>query len=265
MEFSNAGASVYHKIQAMYVRNEDGQLDHIAGAMKQEIRRAWPLIQPQLLQQINGITNSPKRLECSSEVSHPLLTNSPGLNLSEILVYEIQRQEGKGTLGLLLKSSAAITTEYPFEEFFVSLLLNHMSLNPREMGKAGKPSYMQQQRTDAIVEAFDTKLRHETADDQWTHGGRDYFRERIHHFTSHNARIEFCLPAFPCKSSNPEKVGAAMPDRGEEMALLKLHSFVECIESIYKPGAKVWIISDGHVFSDCSKFFPYMSITLRDY
>ncbi|KAJ5107931.1 hypothetical protein N7456_004606 [Penicillium angulare] len=60
-----------------------------------------------------------------------------------------------------------------------------------------------------------------------------------------------CLPAFPCKSSNLEKVAGVLPDRGEELALRRLYSVLRQIESIYEPGAKLCIISDGHVFSDC--------------
>ena len=33
-----------------------------------------------------------------------------------------------------------------------------------------------------------------------------------------------------------------------------LKKFVEEIEKIYDAGAKLWIISDGHVFSDCSEY-----------
>lgn len=37
------------------------------------------------------------------------------------------------------------------------------------------------------------------------------------------------------------------------IALTTLHNFVRSVEDIYKPGAEVLIVSDGHVFSDCSK------------
>ncbi|KAK4627105.1 Spore wall maturation protein DIT1 [Fulvia fulva] len=35
------------------------------------------------------------------------------------------------------------------------------------------------------------------------------------------------------------------------IALTTLHNFVRSVEDIYKPGAEVLIVSDGHVFSDC--------------
>ncbi|RAH49993.1 isocyanide synthase family protein [Aspergillus brunneoviolaceus CBS 621.78] len=60
-----------------------------------------------------------------------------------------------------------------------------------------------------------------------------------------------CLPAFPCKSSNLNKVGGVGPDRGEELALRRLHEVLGRMQEIYVPGAYLCIISDGHVFSDC--------------
>lgn len=59
------------------------------------------------------------------------------------------------------------------------------------------------------------------------------------------------LPAFPCKSSNFDKVGGLVPDKGEELALRRLIKATQDAAKIYPPGMKVWIVSDGHVFSDC--------------
>lgn len=65
--------------------------------------------------------------------------------------------------------------------------------------------------------------------------------------------VEFYLPAFPYKSPNPDKVVGGGPDMGEQLALEHFHSFAGAIERIYEPGAKIWIINDAHVFSDCGK------------
>jgi pyoverdine/dityrosine biosynthesis protein Dit1 len=107
------------------------------------------------------------------------------------------------------------------------------------------------QITGQIVDLFDRRLRYSGIADEWAVTGRSYFWDRIYHFTSQRARIEFCLPAFPCKSSNTQKVTGKDPDRGEELALLRLHEFVDEVKEIYAPGARITIISDGHVFSDC--------------
>lgn len=60
----------------------------------------------------------------------------------------------------------------------------------------------------------------------------------------------FVLPAFPAKSSNPDKTLGILPDMGEWLGLAKLQRLMEEISSLYTPGARVLICSDGRVFSD---------------
>ncbi|KAE8347649.1 hypothetical protein BDV24DRAFT_146472 [Aspergillus arachidicola] len=102
-----------------------------------------------------------------------------------------------------------------------------------------------------IVNLFDKELRYRVQNDQWKTQGREYFATKVQFFVQHNSTLQLCLPAFPCKSSNLEKVMGVLPDRGEEIALRGLHAFAQKIEQIYPPGARILIISDGHVFSDC--------------
>jgi pyoverdine/dityrosine biosynthesis protein Dit1 len=70
-------------------------------------------------------------------------------------------------------------------------------------------------------------------------------------YTFQQFTIEMILPAFPCKSSSLDKVAGPCPDKGEEMALRTMYAFIKDIEAIYSPGARMLIVSDGHVFSDC--------------
>ena len=138
-----------------------------------------------------------------------------------------------------------------FEEFFVKVILGQAGLCHNPDSRTSQQS-SDQVTTEQIVDVFDSYLRYqEGKDDRWALEGRTYFTERVRHFTAQNSPIEFCLPAFPCKSSNQDKVTGPDPDKGEELALERLHGFVEAIEQVYKAGAKVWVISDGHVFSDC--------------
>ena len=44
-----------------------------------------------------------------------------------------------------------------------------------------------------------------------------------------------------------------MPDLAENIALDVLYGFIKEVNAVYEPGATMWIINDGHVFSDCSK------------
>jgi len=63
-------------------------------------------------------------------------------------------------------------------------------------------------------------------------------------------KLTFILPAFPAKSSNPEKTSGVLPDLGELIGLITLDQFCCEISKIYLPGAEVIICSDGRVFND---------------
>jgi pyoverdine/dityrosine biosynthesis protein Dit1 len=65
-----------------------------------------------------------------------------------------------------------------------------------------------------------------------------------------NAPVTFILPAFPGKSPNPEKVLGPLPDHAERLSLSFLGALCQRIKSIYKPGIKIILCSDGRVFSD---------------
>lgn len=69
-------------------------------------------------------------------------------------------------------------------------------------------------------------------------------------FIKHQQPIVLVLPAFPAKSGNRDKTLSALPDLGEQLAIARLNQMAAKISAIYKPGAKVIICSDGHVFSD---------------
>ncbi|KAI5962374.1 DIT1 [Candida pseudojiufengensis] len=105
--------------------------------------------------------------------------------------------------------------------------------------------------TTTITEIFASKLKHTVENDKWDVIGKFKFQENVEFFTQRGVPIEAVLPAFPCKSSNYEKVSGDLPDKGEELALKRLIYFAEEVEKIYPPGIIIWIISDGHVFSDC--------------
>jgi pyoverdine/dityrosine biosynthesis protein Dit1 len=41
-----------------------------------------------------------------------------------------------------------------------------------------------------------------------------------------------------------------LPDKGEELAIETLIDFIKAINEIYEPGALLYLVSDGRVFSD---------------
>lgn len=101
-----------------------------------------------------------------------------------------------------------------------------------------------------ITEIFETTVKNSARVDRWSEG-RDSFIKNVNFFTSRNVQVEAVLPAFPCKSLNTEKVSSPTPDKGEELAILRIIEFVSLVNEIYSPGMKFFIVSDGHVFSDC--------------
>lgn len=62
--------------------------------------------------------------------------------------------------------------------------------------------------------------------------------------------ITFVLPAFPGKSPNPAKVLGALPDMAEQLSLEFLNGLCKQIQTVYLPGARVILCSDGRVFND---------------
>lgn len=89
--------------------------------------------------------------------------------------------------------------------------------------------------------------RHETA---------DFEREAAPHMDRllrairKNRPLDLILPAFPAKSPNRHKTLGHLPDLAEKHALQNLKALCDNIGSIYEPGAKITICSDGRVFAD---------------
>ncbi|RYP03233.1 hypothetical protein DL764_005280 [Monosporascus ibericus] len=228
--------------------------------MSDLIRNHWDLIrssvaptelqQPLLSPDANRTTGLPRTSPSPSSTNKSLIQVDE-IQDEGLALYESQeRGDGETIFGIILQQPRTI--EPAFDDVFVSLLLKSIklfdSLPPHPVSDIDSKL---KDTTDAIVDLFDARLRYISTEDKWSSHGREYLSGRVHEFVRRGERIEFCLLAFPCKSSSIEKVFGTMPDRGEQLALEHLHSFVEAIEHIYEPGAKLWIVSDGHVFSDC--------------
>ncbi|KAK4236358.1 Pyoverdine/dityrosine biosynthesis protein-domain-containing protein [Achaetomium macrosporum] len=221
MDFSNKGHSFYHRFQGSFLYNGKGQLLHCTGQRRPWLVDNWSLLQ-------SG--------------------NTQAMEQMGIKLYRSLHDVRGNKTAVMVSNDSRQPREEPFEEFFVQRILDQADLcvhsHPRQTPRTDSAA-------EQIVDLFDRYLRYQAKGDKWADGGRTCFTDRVRHFTSQDAAVEFCLPAFPCKSSNGDKVTGPDPDRGEELALERLHRFVEAIEHIYPPGAKLWIISDGHVFSDC--------------
>lgn len=251
MEFSNDGLSVYHRVLGIYARQVDGELLRYVGQHHDLVQRFWPSIRSNL---------GPGGIDLPSALTLPVSSITPlegaDLDLNIIKVYELQDAKQHQVVGMILKTSESNNESNApaFEPYLAKIVLSQVWLDTRTPLNHETSA---DDKSEAIVDLFDSLLRYQVPDDRWHLEGREYFLSKVQYFTSRNLQIELCLPAFPCKSSNPEKVGGILPDKGEEMALRRLHEFVEDVQKIYEPGARVWIISDGHVFSDCSKLPIY--------
>lgn len=241
MEVSNAGISIFHRFQASFIHDGKGTLLFTSGPRKQLLEDNWEVINSFI--HLQESTVRPANRIASIDINEPV----EGLRLYQ----QCQLQNGVAKGLLLAAESKDNSVGEDFEYVFVQLILDQLDFalyNPTETPSSPSPHV---RVTGKIVSLFDSYLRYQGNEDKWEAGGRRVFEERVRHFTSQGAQIQFCLPAFPCKSTNTNKVTGTSPDRGEALALNHLHSFVEAVEKIYKPGAKLWVISDGHVFSDC--------------
>lgn len=164
---------------------------------------------------------------------------------------ELQRSGEQQIVGFLMEAPEDSESKAEFQEWFIFMSLQETRLNSADVSAIVSRS---KKLAEDVTHIFEDTLRNIATDDQWeSGGGRVLFEQQAHYFIARNWTIEFCLPAFPCKSSNLQKVTGVEPDKSEETALWHFNNFVKQIEQVYEPGAKVLIVSDGHVFSDCSK------------
>jgi hypothetical protein len=240
---SSSQPSFYDRFLASYARNADGSLVLCSGPQATSLQRRWPILGKHGAFLSSALDNSAR--------ARGILPSTCGLEGFHVIEYLEKQLQADYIVGIIVRKAAGLF----LDDFYTNLALDSI-LPVRNADILMNHSSHQHgvSVSQSIAELFDRTLRHVTKDDQWHFSGREYFVERILHFISRNVPIELCLPSFPCKSSNLDKVGGVLPDRGERIALETLHTFVCAVQKIYDPGAVLWIISDGHVFSDCSEY-----------
>ncbi|KJZ71017.1 hypothetical protein HIM_09596 [Hirsutella minnesotensis 3608] len=245
--------SVFERFVAGFTRLPGGELLSTFGPRRGIVESSWEQIQSQLCSSSSPLQwPSQQRLRGPCRVDIRMSRSDGELDTSppELLVYEDASKDDL-IIGIALTLDAtAPTPDSESDNFFAALITEGLHINSRD-DESNQVLQDRDDIIDSIVEHFNTSLRYITKDDMWARGGQDYFRARISHYVERGQKIEFCLPAFPCKSSHPGKVQGVSPDRGEYIALTHLDDFIQGIERLYRPGAKLWVISDGHVFSDC--------------
>lgn len=161
-----------------------------------------------------------------------------------IKVSEFQLANEKQVRGVI----TTVENENKFNDWFIYHILGKL-----EVGYSCEPIVENtMDYAELFTQYFEDNLKNAIEDDEWVSmKGREYFKERVEYFTNRYKRIECILPAFPCKSTNLNKVHGPIPDKGEELAFANLIKATKDVGKFYPPGLKVWIVSDGHVFSDC--------------
>ncbi|OJJ03174.1 hypothetical protein ASPVEDRAFT_62986 [Aspergillus versicolor CBS 583.65] len=247
----NYGSSVYHHVAGVYQRDQSGRLLVAEGRYAKQIRSFWSDISNVALK---GETTERTELSSGKAVNSTQTTLPFNIQRDQseqtqtFQIHELLEPDSDDVRGLITSEPSSFLQPVFFNWAKTFLLLNARMLTT---GVSFDSINIEALKiADQVADLFES-IKNTSQDDKWSTEGRQYFINKVYSFTKDSRHIELCLPAFPCKSSNPEKVAGVSPDAAEYLALNHLHSFVEQVSKIYTPGATLWIISDGHVFSDC--------------
>ncbi|SCU88626.1 LAMI_0D10770g1_1 [Lachancea mirantina] len=234
--------STYSKVLAIYTRNrEDYSLYAIKDKQKAVFSQEWA----SFVEVLRAVPHREVEKSGITEylIEAPAAEKFSGINGLPIKVSEYRRKDETQLRGII----TTIEHENEFNDWLVAHILESARLHDDETAKMPSSIPFDELFTDYFAQ----NLKNSVANDKWENGGRHNFINSVRYFTDRNLRIECIMPAFPCKSSNMEKVHGAVPDKGEELALKRLIKATQEVQNFYPPGMKVWIVSDGHVFSDC--------------
>ncbi|KAH7122447.1 Pyoverdine/dityrosine biosynthesis protein-domain-containing protein [Dendryphion nanum] len=250
----NTGSSPYHSIQGLFCYGVDGELLSVEGRYKDRISQEWSALRRAVADAETNLLILPQgtRVETTVIGTPCYAERSSSLPSEHTHHFRAIYATSKSChIGLLsCRQCAGQEQDSSFRDWVETFFLLETSLCPqsREVAQPGTQSY---RVTEKITALFDNSIRNVASMDEWNSGGREVFFQRVFDFVSRKERIQLGLPAFPCKSPNTRKVGGRDPDMAERMALQTLRTFTKAIEEIYPQGATLWVISDGHVFSDC--------------
>lgn len=87
--------------------------------------------------------------------------------------------------------------------------------------------------------------------DQYESKGKEILRNKIAGYVSDNKPLRFVMLGFPFKSTNHrDKVLGSDTDLGEDLTIKNFALFNQQIQTSYKPGIVLNMVSDGFVFND---------------
>ncbi len=262
----NKAVSTYHTIQGMYWRNTAGELLAVEGSNSKSLPEAWTSLKDivcsteatwEALQLPSGKAIKTMQITADIPTLLNIRNNFPPKHQQEEIntqVSEIEHENGN-FLGMITSRPKSVKLD-GFSVWAERFILLETDFQPfASITKATTPwAAKDRELCSAIADIFERTVKNISKDDQWHVCGKDAFLNRVYGYVDRSIPIQLALPAFPCKSPNPNKVGGILPDLAEHMALDVLHEFVKEVNAIYEHGATMWVINDGHVFSDCSKF-----------
>lgn len=109
-----------------------------------------------------------------------------------------------------------------------------------------------------ILNIFEQFMMPRTAIDQYDTVGRAILADKISPFVAANNPIEFSMLGFPFKSINDrDKVLGKVPDLGELLSFENFKLFGEQMKTVYQPGVKIHIVSDGLAFNQLMNVSEY--------
>ncbi|KAJ2970619.1 hypothetical protein NUW58_g9637 [Xylaria curta] len=285
----NCDSTPFYSILGLYCRSPYGQLLSTEGRFSQLMRRHWSTIFEQLI--LSNITSTrlsstvvveTRSFDLASEDFARQVSFSSQHHVA-LKSREVYRVASRCYVGLLCHRSHQFS-DSAFREWIETFLVTHTTLKPpavpkelkipvrRDYGKGWQRiiwgSIRARKKTlerrseelvtrdcesiaEEITFVFESMLRNIAPRDEWDMVGRAHFHRLVVNFVSRNEACQMVLPAFPCKSPNKDKVGGSDPDMAEHIALETLRNFVRAVRKIYKPGATIWIIHDGHLLSSC--------------
>ena len=170
-----------------------------------------------------------------------------GLKKSQLDEKLILYSTTSGRYGLLLAPRIDTPGTAPLRDFAAHLLLHGLETSHADHGGHDDTAALAHE----VTSAFERLLLYDAFEGRGWTTGRNLFTKQVRYYTDNGIPIQMALPAFPCKTTNPEKAASSMPDGAEYEALANIHAFCVEIEKFYKPGCFINIVSDGHVFSDC--------------
>ncbi|KAF2108934.1 Pyoverdine/dityrosine biosynthesis protein-domain-containing protein [Lophiotrema nucula] len=250
----NVGSSPYHAVQGLFCRDAQDTLLAVEGRKAENIAKHWSTIRAQVTNLFieAGVLPSGIKVhtapvditDCESPCSYS------GLEHHQHFVREIYHTTKRCYVGLLSCHFNGLTEKQAaLRDWIETFFLLETTLWPHSKNDTG-PGPDAHRITRQVTTLFETTLRNVSSHDEWDYG-REHFFRRVLEFVVRGERIQMGVPAFPCKSPNGRKVGGMGPDMAERIALQTLHSFSLSVQEVYAPGAAIWIINDGHVFSDC--------------